>query len=69
MGFYKSYLHPNGSLYENCWKPFQESEGRLNILSFFLCTVGLVYKDGIKKFASANGICWNGGGDGVKAKK
>lgn len=30
---------------------------------------GLVYKDGFKKFASANGICWNGGGDEVKAKK
>lgn len=30
---------------------------------------GLVYKDGFKKFASANGICWNGEGDEVKAKK
>lgn len=36
---------------------YRESEGRLCILSFFLCTVGLVYNDGIKKFASENGIC------------
>lgn len=45
------------SLYENCRKSFRESEGRFCIQSFFLCTVELVFKEGIKKCALANGIC------------